>query len=381
MYKILLFLLLFPFFGMGQPGDIVLELLQHIRREQSTGGRDFTAGGFPSFREYQGRKGIYKNDDNVFFTGLVLMTLREHYPSFSPQQQLLADSIIRDALPSFHHFRNLQGRQTFNFWPTDPPVIFPDGGWLNLFNRPRALPDDLDATSISLLALDVPDSVASSVHQVMQEFSNNGRWELKKTFPEYDTMEVYSTWFGKKIPVDMDASVVCNILNMVNRYQLELSGVDSASISFLARIIRNRHHQSHPVKVSPYYGTTALILYHYSRLMEHAAYPVLEELKPQLINDALGEYNKATTLPEKIILRTALHRWGTEAPEDTIMLSDLEKDLGDAPFVFFIANMGAIFPEGIAHRVATGNAGRFNYYCPAYNYTLMLENLMSYRKQ
>lgn len=408
MYKLSFILWLLPIFGMGQnletgvegkfqaskqevlsrdfdpPGpyeDLILDLLRFIRAEQTRESEDFTLGGFPSFREYQGRKGVFKKDDNVFFTALVLMTIRDHYDRFNTSQKMVADSILRDGLPSFSHFMNRKGRPTYNFWPTNPPVIFPDGGWLNLFNRPRALPDDLDATSISLLALEVPDSVASGVHDLMQLYSNNGRWALKKTFPEYDTLKVYSTWFGEKIPVDMDASVVCNILNMVNRYQLKLSAVDSSSIHFLARVIHNRHHLSDPLKISPYYGTSALVLYHYARLMENASYPALDSLKPVLIKDALEEYEKAPGTLEKIILRTALQRWGVAAPADSIIISDLQKDIGDAPFVFFIANMGVIFPDGLGHRLATGNAGRFNYYCPAYNYALLLENMMTNVKE
>src|SRR5688500_3634109 len=52
-----------------------LEKLQSLQAKN--GDPDFPAGIFPAFREYHHNKGILKNDDNSFYTGLIAFTLRK----------------------------------------------------------------------------------------------------------------------------------------------------------------------------------------------------------------------------------------------------------------------------------------------------------------
>ncbi len=354
------------------------QLLRHLLLLQSKEAGEFEEGGFASYREYQLNIGRFKNDNNSFYTGLILMTLRDLYPEFSDAGKKLADSIIRLAIPSFQRFKNQKGRPTFNFWSTNPPRIFPNGGWLNWFDKPRALPDDMDCTSISTLALARPDSVAQTVHGLMQAFVNDGVKKLMPTFDEVEDLPVYSTWFGVKMPVEFDAPVICNVLTMVYHYSLPLTRADSASIEYLTTIIRKRYHLSDPMKVSPNYASPSIILYHYSRLMNKGKIESLEELKPVLIHDADSLYKISENLVEKSMLSTALMRWGVEPPKDTVEIkSGLINAVHEQPFVFFIANLGIAFPDGWKHRIASGKAGRFHYYCPAWDITLLLENIIT----
>jgi hypothetical protein len=56
----------------------------------------------------------------------------------------LVEQISLNAKPSFAKFKNQKGRDTYNFWPTDNPMIFPNAGWMNIFNKSQSLPDDME---------------------------------------------------------------------------------------------------------------------------------------------------------------------------------------------------------------------------------------------
>ncbi|MFT2588466.1 hypothetical protein, partial [Escherichia coli] len=81
-----------------------------------------------------------------------VFTLNNIKEDLSPEQHKIADKIINEALPSFNKFQNRKGRDTYNFWPTDTPRIFTNGGWLNWFDKQQSLPDDMDDTVILLMA-------------------------------------------------------------------------------------------------------------------------------------------------------------------------------------------------------------------------------------
>ncbi|MFX8668638.1 hypothetical protein ABTM51_21085, partial [Acinetobacter baumannii] len=81
-----------------------------------------------SYRMYALNKTRYKADINPFFTGLTVFTLNNIKEDLSPEQQKIAAKIILEALPSFNKFQNRKGRDTYNFWPTDTPGIFTNGG-------------------------------------------------------------------------------------------------------------------------------------------------------------------------------------------------------------------------------------------------------------
>jgi hypothetical protein len=356
---------------------MVLKILQHIRYQQLNHGHEFETGGFPNYRIYQPR-GIPKADNNSFFTSVILLTLRDNYPELPVSAQLIADSIFSSALPSYNAFRNQKGRGTYNFWSTNPPKIFPEGGILNLFDKSKALPDDMDCTSTALWALNVPDSTNQRIKKLMQLYTNRPGKELLNTFPEIAGYAAYSTWFGVKVPVEFDVVVMCNVLSWTGRAGLKLTAADTATIHLLTRVIKDRLYLKDPFKASPNYATVPIILYHYSRMMEKIKIPELEALKPEMIKEAKSQFYSSASTVEKILISTTLKRWGVEPPEPIILNeSTFIEDIANDPFVFFLANMGLAYPDGWLNKLATSKFGRFDYFCPAYNLTLLLENLLT----
>ncbi len=377
-YCVTFFLLLLSVSLIANDSLLISRLLQRIDYLQAKDNAVFPKGSIPSYRMYALNKTRYKADINPFFTGLVAFTLEDIKRDLSPTQQIQANTIIHNTQAVYPIFQNRKNkRDTYNFWPTEHPQIFPHSGWLNLFNKSRSLPDDLDDTVIILMAQKSHDSIAKAIHQLMQRYTNNENKKVTNTFPEYQKIGAYSTWFGEKMPVDFDISVLSNVLYYVQLYNLEWTAADSASLYLIEDMIKTNKHVQFANYVSPHYATLPNILYHVSRLMSLQPIPSLEKLKPQLIEDTKKALASTTTFMDQVILSTSLLRWGVEPPkiiiDETKSLIDL---IEDEQFYFFIASMASMLPDPWKKRVTNMGVGTFYYYCPAYNNLLLLENLI-----
>jgi len=377
-YCVTFFLLLLSVSLIANDSLLISRLLQRIDYLQAKDNAVFPKGSIPSYRMYALNKTRYKADINPFFTGLVAFTLEDIKRDLSPTQQIQANTIIHNTQAVYQIFQNRKNkRDTYNFWPTEHPQIFPHSGWLNLFNKSRSLPDDLDDTVIILMAQKSHDSIAKAIHQLMQRYTNNENKKVTNTFPEYQKIGAYSTWFGEKMPVDFDISVLSNVLYFVQFYNLKWTAADSASLYLIEDMIKTNKHVQFANYVSPHYATLPNILYHVSRLMSLQPIPSLEKLKPQLIEDTKKALASATTFMDQVILSTSLLRWGVEPPkiiiDETKSLIDL---IEDEQFYFFIASMASMLPDPWKKRVTNMGVGTFYYYCPAYNNLLLLENLI-----
>jgi hypothetical protein len=318
-----------------------------------------------------------KADINPFYTGLTALTLRNVKGHLTASQQSLCDQIVRQTMPVYEKFKNRKGRSTYNFWPTDTPQIFPHAGWINLFDKAQSLPDDLDDTVIMLLAMQAADSTAQQVHALMQDYTNNGKKQVRNTFKDFRKIGAYSTWFGKKMPVDFDICVLANILYFVQCYDLAWTSADSASLQLMVKILTDKKHITHAAYVSPHYSRLPNILYHISRLMQVKPIPELEALKPSLIADAQAALSATDRFMDAIILQTALLRWGVNPTQNKLFkTNDLFDLIEEDSFAFFIANMASMLPDPLKQWLGGTGVGKFYYKSAGYNIALVLENLV-----
>jgi hypothetical protein len=376
----ILFVLIFNT-ALANDSLVMTQLLQRVAALQPRNSAVFPKGSIPSFRIYALNKDRSKADINPFYTGLVSFTLRDIYQQLSPAQRTIADSIIARAIPSFDKFRNRSGRNTYNFWPTDTPQIFPHAGWLNWFDKRQALPDDMDDTVIILMALAANDATAKQVHALMQAFANNPDKKVNNTFKEYKNIGAYSTWFGEKMPVDFDICVLANVLYFVQSYNLPWTAADSASLVLIEKMIADKKHVTAPGYVSPHYNRLPNLLYHISRLMSVRPIASLEKYREQLIAETQQALAKADSFMDEVILGTALMRWGVNPPvSKPRKAGSLEDLVEDDRFSFFIANMASMLPNPLKQMMGGTGLGKFYYHSPAYNNVLLLENLVWRKK-
>jgi hypothetical protein len=248
---------------------------------------------------------------------------------------------------------------------------------MNLFDQSQSLPDDFDDTVILLLAMDAPNSITEPVHKLMQDYTNGNGKLIKNTLDAYKNIPAYSTWFGKKMPIDFDISVLSNVLYFVQHYQLKWTTSDSASLQLIAKVIADKKYLNAPSIVSPHYNRSPIILYHLSRLMNIGSIPVLDTQKAELIASTKKLLSESTSFIDKTILSTTLMRWGVEPPMITISsYNSLNVMIDDPNFVFFIANMSSMLPNPLNGFAGSISVGKFNYYCEAYNVCLLLENIV-----
>ncbi len=360
---------------------MMVNLLNRIHQLQSSESSVFPKGMFPSYRLYALNKDRQKADINGFYTGLIAFTLEDIKPQLSASQQKQVDKIIDNTLPVYEKFQNRKGRNTYNFWPTDTPQIFPNAGWMNVLDKSQALPDDLDDTIIMLLALQASQSTAKEIHALMQLFANNGQKKIRNTFKDYKNIGAYSTWFGKKMPVDFDVCVLTNILYFVQKYNLVWTAADSASLQLIEKVLTEKKHITDAPYVSPHYSKLPNILYHVSRLMSVKNIPSLEKFKPQLIEETKEALAKSTVFMDDVMLSTSLLRWGIHVTDHkTYTAGSMEELVEDESFSFFIANMASMLPDPLKQWMGGAGVGKFYYFCPAYNNLLLLENL-AWRKK
>jgi hypothetical protein len=231
----------------------------------------------------------------------------------------------------------------------------------------------MDDTAILLMAMNAPDSTARKIHGLMQAYTNKDYNRHKTNFTPFASFEAYSTWFGNKVPAQLDVCVLTNILHMVHHYGLAYTKADSASLRLLIKIVQEKQYLTQPGVISPHYYRTPIILYHLARLMQGKTIAGLEAYKQELIAAARDQYLGAKNLTDKIILSTALLKWNAPLPAGE---ESVYKDENDHGFVFFVAGMFSILPHPFFKFVDKIKIARFYYYCPAYNTALLLEALV-----
>ena len=155
-------------FCQAQDSALIHYLLKRITGQQVKTDNYFLTGIFPSYITNKEKFSDRKKDNNIFFNGLIDYTLNEIRPLMNQRDQLLIDSILKNLKPLYPKFKNQKGRNTYNFWRTDSVHEYPYASFLKLFGKKITLPDDMDDTVLSLLALDADDSTAEEVHQLMQ---------------------------------------------------------------------------------------------------------------------------------------------------------------------------------------------------------------------
>ena len=359
----------------------ITQLLNRISLLQNKEPGVFPKGLFPCYRMYALNTNREIADPNIAFTGYIVYTLRSLLPALTPHQQNIAKDIILNATEVFNKFKNQKGRPTYNFWRTDTVAFFPNSGFLSLLTKTHALADDLDDTSLILMGLLADSATAQEVHTIMQGFVKNNNKEINSFFFEYKDLNTYSTWFGKKMPAEIDIAVLCNVLLFVQSYNLPWTKTDSASLQLITQVIKDKKHIKEAAYMSHYYSTPSLILYHVARLMNKKEIPALNELKPQMIEEVKELFSTSHSFLEKIILSSILLRWNETAPiSDTFYthsLTSLIED--DRSFAFFVANLAYLqigIPDGLKKWSGKMGIGKFYFYCPAYNNLLVVENLV-----
>jgi hypothetical protein len=367
------------------PGALADRLLDRLEAVQVKTDGFYYAGMFPTLRSWSVMPSDVKTDNSIFYTALIVFTLRQLAPYLRGAERRKCDSIVARGLRSYVHYRNRAGRPTYNFWPSDGAVFFPHSVLLDLFKDSRQITDDLDDTSILDLGSDLPDSTATRLKELMGAHANG--WvnaaghtrRIRNSYRAVRGLPAYSAWFGIKTPIEFDAGVFCNVLYWVYASKLPLDMHDSASIRFLEYVLRTRKYMADPAYASSYYPRSPVLIYHLARLLGRFDIPGLREYKPRLLEDARALLGHTKDPMDRVILGTAMIRLGAREglpdvecpyPGGTAASPDaVERD----PFVFYIANISCLFPNPIRRLFLENPLCIYYFFSPCYNDALLLE--------
>lgn len=363
----LLYSLAGPLYGQNQYIDSLINRINDLQVKSTDS--NYHAGLFPSQRAYLPGRKAPKEDDNIFFTGLIIWTLQSVKEELSASNRAIVEAMTGKAIVNYHRYQNKDGGPVYNFWQTRPSRHFPNSRYFSQ-RKKYIIPDDLDDTSILYLSAELGDSLKHAVKKLMAENANGQKRWIRNTFKPYKTIPAYSTWFGKNMPVDFDICVQANGMRFVLDNKLELNQFDSATIRLMKDMLIAKKHIKRPHYISPHYQNTAIILYHMARLVAaHSAHPLLADLKPLLVKDLRREIQEADNKMEKILLQTSLVKLG-EAAGEQIVVSQKDSDR----FYFFVANMTSVFPNPVKGIFANSRKTNFFYRSDAYYQALLLEN-------
>jgi hypothetical protein len=375
---VLILFVIFYIEGLHAQDSITIDyLLDKIETQQLKHNDYFLDGIFPSYINASRKFKTKQKGNTIFYNTLIAYVLKDNYNQFSPEQKIICDSIIARSQRASVHFKN-KNRNTYNFWRTDTATKFHYSWWLPIFEGSNSLPDDMDDTVLGLLMNNENKDSAEALHQLMQLYINNNP-PLKTTYNIYGDDSAYSTWFGKKMPVVFDVSVICNVLSFVQQNNLKWTKADSASLQYIIKTIQRNDIVKHPAFVSPYYANTSIILYHLARLMRIKQINELDKIKPQLIQIANNRLQSTDNLFEKIMLSSALIKWNQTPLQLNIGINDF-KNIEQNNLPFFIGNIPSYFNRSLKGKFIDLRLMMYNHYCPAWNDCLLLEYLLLSKK-
>ena len=347
-------------------------LIERIASSQSRGDKFFPEGIFPSYRH--NKYLFYKRPDtNIFYTATIVFILNQIKHNVSEKSQIIIEGIIQKAIKNYPYFQNKDGLKTYNFWQTKPTNYFPNGFIFRHLDHFR-IPDDIDDTSLVYLTL--PQSKKDVI------------WLKEKlklhTVPSLGVGgAVYSTWFGKNMPIEFDVCALCNLMYLFEKHQLPHNEYDEAVFTFLREVILQEEYITNAFKVAHNYATTPLIIYHYARLLGDFKIKQLEICREKLINRtkellagryaAAGEPNNEKTEMNKVILEIALLKLDKNKKFSTLQtpMSNLEP-----LFTYFIAGLLSSYENPILYFFAPMKITQMEWKCKAHDLTLRLENLV-----
>ncbi len=341
-------------------------LLSDIQSLQTKGNdTKYPEGIFPSQRLHATSK-LKREDDNVFFTALIVFTLQHLKKYFSPDELNIAEDISEKAKKSFALYENKKGEKTYNFWRTEKNAHFPNGKVFSSFDFLR-LADDVDCTALVYLAKGYTIEAINGLKDKLLYHSTLPVEFSRNTLPHYKNLKLYSTWFGKNIPIEIDVCVTANLLYLLFESKSVFNEFDLASIKFVCSVINNDEHKKQAFRVAPYYPKTSIIFYHISRFLSIADHPELIKLKAKLKTDIFLELKEKIHPMERVILNTSLIWLGeTDNIEELTLPSDRN-------YSWFIAGMLTSVENPIATWLASKPIFHIQFYCDAYMKALFLE--------
>ncbi len=352
-------------------GDLIDALVHTLADLQSKGEDGYAAGLFPAQRSHPYRSKAVE-DDSVFPTAVTVYTLQQLQESLLPAHQQAIDGITRKAVATYPQYLNNEGHPMYNFWVNVPEErFFPNNTFMQRF-RTFHLPEDIDTTAYCYLTKPHASRDVFWLKERLIQDANLTRRRIRNTRPAYRHLRAYSTWLAQaNMPIDFDVCALSNLLLFVFGHDLPLNNHDRDAIAFIAAVVDNGDHLSHPFDVAPWYGNATVILYHIARLMASYDIPALKARRDRLVRDIHTLAARTTDFMEQILLSTSLMRL-EEAPLPLRYPTDLISECHR--FHFFTVSLITAIDSPITWWLARHPLFHIRYRCLAASLAWVLEH-------
>ncbi|WP_341227574.1 hypothetical protein [uncultured Arcticibacterium sp.] len=341
---------------------MVSEFIERIALLQAHRNDKFPEGMFESFRE--NKFWLYnRSDSNIFGTVSVAYILKSLKPLVSELDGNEIDKVIDKAKKSFDLYQNKDGLKTYNFWQTKPSQHFPNGYLMKRYKHFK-LPDDIDDTAL----------VYMTNGYNKKEDINWLKEKLKQhAFPD----NVYSTWFGLKMPLEKDVCALCNLMCLLLESKIGLNTNDTATIDFLNKAVLSKEFLKNTFWISRHYATVSLIIYHYARLLGAFDIEEMMEAKKILIGEIENSFDKETVWMNKVLLQTAYLKLNKSGKDYLLNWNCLSKSKSTQKgFYSFIGAPFAPLKSKYLKNLGSMKFLQIGWKCEAHELALVLENLV-----
>ena len=307
------------------------------------------------------------------------MALQNMLPYLSEKNRLIATSIIEKATGSYHYYQNKKNLPSYFFWQDGKPIM-PNTLFVYKLSNLIATSEDVDDSVILLMTMNSNYSSVKKLKLVMDSVANGKVRRIKNTYKKYKNLPAHTTYLGKKMRVDFDMAVHCNVLYFLLEKQVPINSYDSATLKIVTEMVANREYMTDPKYIAPYYITSPVILYHLCRLMGKFNIPSLEIYKAQLTTDINTLLGKSNNIMDDIILSTSLLRLGKKTTLLPITSMQVFNNSNQKDFVFYQARAASQMSNPFKRILLNFNMLNYHFFCPAYNKTLLLEYLVERNK-
>ena len=338
-------------------------LIERIASCQSRGDAFFPDGIFPSYRH---NKYLFyrRPDTNIFYTATIVFILNQVKGKVSAKSQTIIEHITEKAIKNYPDFQNKDGLKTYNFWKTKPSKHFPNGRIFQHLDHFR-IPDDIDDTALVYLTLPYStEDVLWLKEKVKQHCSPLG----------VRGGGIYSTWFGKNMPIEHDVCALCNLMYLFEKHQLPHNEYDESVFTFLKEVILEEKYITNAFKVAHNYATTPLIIYHYARLLGDFKIPQLEICREKLIIKIKQLIDNEFSMMNWVVLETSLLKLD-KGQKNTIHHSPFT--IRHSPFTYFIAGLLSSYRNPILYFFAPFKITQMEWECEAHELALILERAVA----
>jgi hypothetical protein len=338
--------------------DLVANIMAQQIRETN---KYWELGSLPSIRK--NKFWFYRRPDNsAFYTAWVHKLLKEMQEQFCVENKVTFSIFEASCQNLYPKYENPTHGNSYNFYPTKPSKHFGNGLIFKHFKHFQ-LTDDADDTA--LLYEHNPDKSLVKLCELLEIHSKGNSASLAKA---HKNLELYSTWFGVKMPLEYDLVVQCNILCLFLSSNKNLPTKATKTLEHILLQITEGQYLTKPYLYAPHYAHEVVIAYHLARLLYYGNITTHKEILLAQLEQLAIKYKNNSMYA--LLIDSSQARLGRITK---VHIKPTQTALSG--FSYFLAGLLTAYPQAWLRTFKTNRFFHIRWYCFAHSQALYAENL------